>query len=139
TGEVRPVRGLLPMVMLAATRGIKRAFVPAENAREAALVAGLSVYPVTTLASLASHLIGAVLIDRQPVTDSAGDDSIAPNITDFADIVGQEHVKRALEVAAAGGHHVVMRGLPGSGKTLLARAIPAILPPLTSEEAMEVT
>ena len=139
TGEVRPVRGLLPMVMLAANRGIKRAFVPEANAREAALVAGMTVYPVTTLASLAAHLLGAVPIDRQPFTDSAGDDSIAPNITDFADIVGQEHVKRALEVAAAGGHNVVMKGPPGSGKTLLARAIPSILPPLTSEEAMEVT
>lgn len=139
TGEVRAVRGLLPMVMLAASRGIRRAFVPAGNAAEAALVAGLEVYPVTTLASLASHLMGAVPIGRQAATASAGDSGTPPNVTDFADIVGQEHVKRALEVAAAGGHNVVMKGPPGSGKTLLARAIPSILPALTPEEAMEVT
>ena len=139
TGEVRAVRGLLPMVMLAASRGIRRAFVPAGNAAEAALVAGLEVYPVTTLASLASHLMGAVPIGRQAATVSADDSGTPPNVTDFADIVGQEHVKRALEVAAAGGHNVVMKGPPGSGKTLLARAIPSILPALTPEEAMEVT
>lgn len=139
TGEVRPVRGLLPMVMLAASRGVRRAFVPVGNAAEAALVAGLEVYPVTTLASLASHLMGAVPIQRQPPTDSTAGAGVPPNVTDFADIVGQEHVKRALEVAAAGGHNVVMKGPPGSGKTLLARAIPSILPALTPDEAMEVT
>jgi magnesium chelatase family protein len=138
-GEVRPVRGLLPMVMLAANRGMKRAFVPADNAPEAALVSGITIYPVTTLASVASHLLGAVEIE--PFTRSTEPEAQEqpPNVTDFADIVGQEHVKRALEVAAAGGHNIVMKGPPGSGKTLLARAVPSILPPLVTAEAMEVT
>ncbi|MGE3075792.1 MAG: YifB family Mg chelatase-like AAA ATPase [Dehalococcoidia bacterium] len=139
-GEVRPVRGLLPMVMLAAARGMKRAFVPEANAPEAALVGALEIYPVTTLASLASHLLGAVPIDvfrRGAGTEEA--EPLGGNVTDFADVVGQEHVKRALEVAAAGGHNIVMKGPPGSGKTLLARAVPSILPPLTTSEAMEVT
>ena len=138
-GEVRPVRGLLPMVMLAANRGMERAFVPADNAPEAALVSGITVYPVTTLASVASHLLGAVEIE--PFTRSTQPEAHEqpPNVTDFADIVGQEHVKRALEVAAAGGHNIVMKGPPGSGKTLLARAVPSILPPLVTAEAMEVT
>jgi len=140
TGEVRPVRGLLPMVMLAAARGMKRAFVPAVNAPEAALVDALEIYPVTSLASLASHLMGAITIDVfRRDTAAAEPEPLAGNITDFADVVGQEHVKRALEVAAAGGHNIVMKGPPGSGKTLLARAVPSILPPLTTPEAMEVT
>ena len=139
-GDVRPVRGLLPMVMLAANRGARRAFVPAENAPEAGLVDGLTIYPVTSLASLAAHLLGPVPIEPFRRTPASPDDAPpAPNVTDFADIVGQEHVKRALEVAAAGGHNIVMKGPPGSGKTLLARAVPSILPPLTTPEAMEVT
>ena len=139
TGEVRPVRGLLPMVMLAAARGMKRAFVPEQNAPEAALVDAMAIYPVTSLASLASHLLGAVPIDAYHREPSAGQPEPPANVTDFADIVGQEHVKRALEVAAAGGHNIVLKGPPGSGKTLLARAVPSILPPLTTAEAMEVT
>ncbi|MGE0598589.1 MAG: YifB family Mg chelatase-like AAA ATPase [Dehalococcoidia bacterium] len=139
-GEVRPVRGLLPMVMLAAARGMRRAFVPEANAPEAALVGALEIYPVTTLASLASHLLGAVPIDVfHRGADSEDAEPVGGNVTDFADVVGQEHVKRALEVAAAGGHNIVMKGPPGSGKTLLARAVPSILPPLTTSEAMEVT
>jgi magnesium chelatase family protein len=128
------------MVMLAASRGMKRAFVPEANAPEAALVSALEIYPVTSLASLASHLLGAIPIDvfhRDP--NDQEPEPLAGNVTDFADVVGQEHVKRALEVAAAGGHNIVMKGPPGSGKTLLARAVPSILPPLTTPEAMEVT
>lgn len=139
TGDVRPVRGVLPMAMTAAAQGKRRAFVPPDNAAEAALVQGLVVYPVASLAALAAHLNGAQSLPVQPPTLAAGEDPLAAAVTDFADIVGQEHVKRALEVAAAGGHNVVMKGPPGSGKTLLARAVPGILPPLTSSEAMEVT
>jgi magnesium chelatase family protein len=139
TGDVRPVHGLLPMVALAKKRGMRRAFVPAANSAEAALVADIEVYPVESLSSLASHLLGAIPIE--PRAAGAGSE-VAPALyqgTDFADIVGQEHVKRALEVAASGGHNVIMRGPPGSGKTLLARAIPSILPPMTGDEALEVT
>ena len=137
-GEVRPVHGVLPMVALARKRGKTRAFVPAVNAPEAALVADMEVYPVTTLASLASHLLGAVLIERHSSQSTPAQPDLYRG-TDFADIVGQEHVKRALEVAAAGGHNVIMRGPPGSGKTLLARAMPSIMPPMTGAEALEVT
>jgi len=138
-GEVRPVRGLLPMVMLAGARGMRRAFVPEANAAEASLVRGMRVFPVTTLASLASHLLGAVPIAEYVPGAAVEADPVTGGVTDFADVVGQEHVKRALEVAAAGGHNIVMKGPPGSGKTLLARAVPSILPPLTNQEAMEVT
>ncbi|GAB4331189.1 MAG: YifB family Mg chelatase-like AAA ATPase [Dehalococcoidia bacterium] len=139
TGDVRPVRGVLPMVALARARGMARAFVPADNAAEASLVDGIDVYPVESIASLASHLLGAVPIAP---FDRALARQVEPSLytgADFADIVGQEHAKRALEIAAAGGHNVVMRGPPGSGKTLLARAIPSILPAMTNEEALEVT
>ncbi len=139
TGDVRPVRGVLPMAMTAAARGIRRAFVPAENAAEAALVEGLDVFPVPSLSALAAHLNGVLDLARFVSSGEPTDDPLAAAATDFADIVGQEHVKRALEVAAAGGHNLVMKGPPGSGKTLLARAVPGILPPLTAAEAMEVT
>jgi magnesium chelatase family protein len=139
TGDVRPVRGVLPMVALARGRGIKRVFVPVLNAPEAALVDGLEVFAVESLSSLAAHLLGAVPLPPYQPQDTA---HVAPDLysgVDFADVAGQEHVKRALEVAAAGGHNVIMRGPPGSGKTLLARAIPSILPPMTTDEALEVT
>ncbi|GIW13805.1 MAG: Fis family transcriptional regulator [Tepidiforma sp.] len=139
TGGVRPVRGVLPMAMTAAARGLRRLFVPADNAAEAALVEELEVYPVPSLTALVGHLNGAVPLPRFITNGSSPEDPFAGLATDFADIVGQEHVKRALEVAAAGGHNLVMKGPPGSGKTLLARAVPGILPPLTSAEAMEVT
>jgi magnesium chelatase family protein len=137
-GEVRSVHGVLPMVALARKNGKLRAFVPAANSAEASLVSGVEVYPVTTLASLASHLLGAVPIEPHAGAPAETQAELFRG-TDFADIVGQEHVKRALEVAAAGGHNVIMRGPPGSGKTLLARAMPSILPPMTPEEALEVT
>ena len=136
-GEVRPVHGVLPMVSLAVQRGLRRAFVPAGNAPEAALVEGVEVYPVETLAGVVTHLAGLNLISPQPRTEAPSPELYTG--TDFADIVGQEHAKRALEVAAAGGHNVIMRGPPGAGKTLLARALPSILPPMTGEEALEVT
>jgi magnesium chelatase family protein len=138
-GTLRPVRGVLPMVALAQQRGIARAYVPSDNAEEAALVEGIDVYPVQSLATLAAHLLGAAPIEPRPGAAPDPASATPPPGTDFADVVGQEHAKRALEVAAAGGHNLVMRGPPGSGKTLLARAIPSILPPMTREEALEVT
>lgn len=138
TGDVRPVRGALAMAAVARDRGMRRAFVPAANAAEAALINGIDVYAVDTLAQLASHLLGAVTI-HQFVAPAAAPSPALSQVTDFSDIIGQEHAKRALEVAAAGGHNLIMRGPPGSGKTLLARAMPSILPPMDASDAMEVT
>ncbi|MDZ7727318.1 MAG: YifB family Mg chelatase-like AAA ATPase [Dehalococcoidia bacterium] len=137
-GQLRAIHGVLPLVALAKRWGKTTVFVPQANAREASLVEGVTVYPVDTLATLAAHLIGSV-----PLAPYASDGTSEPpeiyQGVDFADVVGQEHAKRALEVAAAGGHNVVMRGPPGSGKTLLARAMPSILPRMSGEEAFEVT
>jgi magnesium chelatase family protein len=137
-GDVRHIDGVLPMAAVARARGVSTLFVPYEDAAEAALVGGLSIMPVRSLAELAAHLAGA-----QPLApfaagqQGAGDEPVFP--VDFQDIKGQEHVKRALEVAAAGGHNLLMSGTPGSGKTLMARALLSILPPLGLEEALEVT
>lgn len=139
TGDVRPVRGVLPMVAVARNHGMRRAFVPAANAAEAALVEGMEVFALESLSALAAALLGGPALPRAeaPVADpSTIPSSPGP---DLADVIGQEHARRALEIAAAGGHNLVMRGPPGSGKTLLARCIPSILPPLTPEEALEVT
>ncbi len=139
-GQVRHAHGILSMVALAKERGLETVYVPEADAAEAALIEGVTVLPVKSLAQLAAHLAGIEPIApfvagpldvavEEPVWDGA----------DFADIKGQEHVKRALEVAAAGGHNLLMTGPPGSGKTLLARAMPSILPPMSPEEALEVT
>jgi len=137
-GSVRHVRGVLPMAAVARQEGFKRVFVPAVDAQEAALIPDLEVIPVNSLAELYQHLTRQNLIPSQPHLDVS--DSIDAVVqTDFGEIKGQEHVKRALEVAAAGGHNVMMIGPPGAGKTLMARAMPSILPHLTIEEALDVT
>ncbi len=137
-GTVRHVRGVLPMAATARQQGYKRVFVPSCDATEAALIPDLDIIPVESLAALYAHLCGAAVI--QPVEPVQVEDTLNISVqTDFGEIKGQEHVKRALEVAAAGGHNVMMTGPPGAGKTLLARALPSILPHLTIEEALDVT
>ncbi|MFQ5880732.1 MAG: YifB family Mg chelatase-like AAA ATPase, partial [Dehalococcoidia bacterium] len=138
-GQLRHTHGILPMVALAKERGISTVYVPEADAQEAALVAGIDVIPVASLGQLGAHLQGVARVP--PFTDGPPPESLAMvwEGVDFAHIKGQEHVKRALEVAAAGGHNVVMTGPPGAGKTLLARAVPSILPQLVLEESLEVT
>jgi magnesium chelatase family protein len=136
-GSVRHARGVLPMAATAREQGFTRLFVPESDAVEAALIPGLEVIPVASLADLYRHLTGGAPIEpKPPITDQ---DLPLDVLTDFREIKGQEHVKRALEVAAAGSHNVLMTGPPGAGKTLLARAIPGILPRMSIEEALDVT
>jgi magnesium chelatase family protein len=137
-GNVRHTRGILPMAATARANGYKRMFVPEVDAPEAALIPDLEIIPVKSLADLYDHLSGRRLIE--PYLPSSSD-TLEPLFTptDFSEIKGQEHVKRALEVAAAGGHNVLMVGSPGAGKTLLARAVPGILPEMSIEESLDVT
>lgn len=137
-GIVRHTPGIIAMLSLAASKGMKRAFVPFDDAPEAALVGGVDVYGVRTLSDLVNHLNGEVPMDRFDPASIVAAEPLASAV-DFSQIKGQEHVKRGLEIAAAGSHNVIMSGPPGSGKTLLARALPSILPPMTIEESLEVT
>ncbi len=136
-GIVRHVRGVLPMAAVARREGFKRVFVPQCDAAEAALIPELEVIPVANLTELANHLLGNVIIPAHPPVDVKQSEPAVQ--VDFREIKGQEHVKRALEIAAAGGHNVLLSGPPGAGKTLLARAMPAILPRLSIDEALDVT
>lgn len=136
-GLLRHTPGILSMISLAAAKGMRRAFVPASDAAEAALVGGPLIYPVRTLADLVNHLSGETNIPVFTVADQPFETSYSG--IDFGEIKGQEHVKRGLEVAAAGAHNVLLSGPPGSGKTMLARALPSILPPMTVPESLEVT
>ncbi len=137
-GRVRHVRGALPIAAAARAHGFRRLFVPEEDAAQAALIPDLTVYPVPSLRAIVEHLLGRKPLQPQPHL-ALQDLPPAQVDVDFADIKGQEHAKRALEVAAAGGHNLLMMGPPGSGKTLLARALPGILPRMTIDEALEVT
>jgi magnesium chelatase family protein len=138
-GEVRHTTGVLPMAALARANGLRRIFVPRDDAAEAALIDGVEVIPIGSLAELIGHLAGITPV--APVAYTGVLDWEEPDVagTDLAHIKGQEQVKRGLEVAAAGGHNVLMTGPPGAGKTLLARAMPGILPPLSIDEALDVT
>lgn len=138
-GSVRHVNGVLSMATMARERGYRRLFVPRVDAPEAALVEGLCVYPIDSLASLVEHLTGVHPIPPYENTLRFDAAEEPPYPVQFQDIKGQEHAKRALEVACAGGHNCLLKGPPGAGKTLLARALPSILPRLTLSEALDVT
>jgi magnesium chelatase family protein len=136
-GELRGVSGVLPMAVQARAAGCHKIITAPDNANEALLVDGISVYAPKDLAELAGFLNGKIELNvaqkQEPADRSAGE------MDDFADVQGQFQAKRALEIAAAGGHNVLMVGVPGAGKTMLARRLPSILPPLSREEALEVT
>ena len=133
-GKLRPTVGVLPMAMAAREAGCRVLYVPAENAAEASVCQGLTVYPVEDVLQLARHLEGFAPLSPEPAYVF---ETFRPESLDFSDVMGQEGVKRALEIAAAGSHHILMIGPPGSGKSMLAKRLPSILPDMTLEEALE--
>ena len=136
TGTLRAVNGVLPMAMAAVRAGIRTLYVPAANAAEATLADGVTVYGVPDVVSLVQHLKGEKKLSPQPKWQAEQTSETGP---DFSDVMGQENVKRALEIAAAGGHNILLIGSPGAGKSILARRLPSILPDMTRKEALEAT
>ncbi|MBU1131999.1 YifB family Mg chelatase-like AAA ATPase [Patescibacteria group bacterium] len=137
-GEVRPINGVLPIAIFAKEKGIKNLFIPSENAAEAALISDINIFPVVSFNHMILHLQGIQKITPEPhnILSLSQPQTFE---TDMAHVQGQEHAKRALEIAAAGGHNILFYGPPGSGKTLMARTMPTILPPMETEEMLEIT
>lgn len=138
-GSLRHTNGILPLVLMAAEKGFSQVFLPSIDSQEAAIVAGIKIYPINNIQHLFHHLTGLLTIDPVPHVRFASITVDFPVAFDMAEIKGQEHAKRAMEIAAAGSHNIFMSGTPGSGKTMLARSLPGILPELTEAEALEIT
>lgn len=138
-GTINSIDGVLPMVIFAYKNGYKKAFVPADNANEAAVIDGIEIYPVRSLKELCDHFNGTAPIVPHSINVTEYFTNNPETLLDFSDVKGQENVKRALEIAAAGNHNVLLIGSPGTGKTMLAQRMPAILPDLTFDESLEVT
>ena len=137
SGELRAVAGVLPMTILAQKQGLEEIYVPFDNAREAAVVEGIRVYGVESVSQLVLHFSGKAVM--QPAAPSRIGEPDYYGTLDFADVKGQQNAKKALEIAAAGGHNALMVGAPGSGKSMLAKRMPSILPKMTFEESIETT
>ncbi len=138
-GTVKPVTGVLPMVISAFSQGIKNMFVPYDNAREAAIVEDARIYPVKSLLDVINHINGVEEIEKMTISKSDFTAGANLSVLDFCDVKGQENAKRAVEIAAAGGHNILLIGSPGTGKTMIAQRLGTILPDMSFDEALEVT
>ena len=136
-GMLRPVNGVLALAITAAQNGIKNIFVPSKNAAEADIVEGINVYPADNIKQIISHLNGETIIEKQPVTEIR--EISKTKVPDFKDVKGQLAAKKAMEIAAAGGHNIILVGPPGAGKSMLAKRLPGILPEMSFEESIETT